>query len=228
MGTEETQPVLAIVGAGSGMGLAIAKTFGAHGFKIALLSRSSEKLKPIVAELAQQGIEAAGFPVNVLDCPTLVSGLEAVRQRFGHIDVLEYSPGDPSLPHVSVTEVTHENAQIQIDFLVHGAIEAVKTVLSEMIERGSGTILFTSGGSSVYPERSHQMFGNSGPAAAWVRNWAHGLHAALAPKGVQVGHVAIAAWLGQGGATAEEIAPLYWELYTQRDAFEKVFVLGKN
>lgn len=228
MSPSQTQPVLAIVGAGPGMGLAIAKIFGVNGFKVALLSRNPEKLKPLIDELTGQGIEAAGFRTDVLNRPTIVSGLEAVRQHFGHIDVLEYSPGDAGLPHVSVTEVTHENAQIQIDFLVHGAIEAVNAVLPEMVERGSGTILFTSGGSSVYPERSHQMFGNSGPAAAWVRNWAQGLHAALAPKGVQVGHVAIASWIGQGGATAEEIVPLYWGLYTQRDEFEKVFTPEKK
>ena len=68
------------------------------------------------------------------------------------------------------------------------------------------------------------MFGNVAPATAWLRNWAHGLHAALASRGVQVGHVAIAAWIRQEGATPEAIAPLYWELHTKRDEVEKVFV----
>jgi hypothetical protein len=40
---------------------------------------------------------------------------------------------------------------------------------------------------------------------------------------VQVGHVAIAAWIGQPGATPEAIAPLYWQLHTQHDQVEKVF-----
>lgn len=223
MNTQQTQPVLAIIGAGSGMGLAIAKTFGAHGFKVALLSRSPENLEPLVAELAEHGIEAAAFQANVLDRATITSGLEAVKQRFGRIDVLEYSPAGRTLPLVSVTEVTHDNAQIQIDFYVHGAIAAVNEVLSEMIERGSGTILFTTGASSLYPENGHKMFGNVGPATAWLRNWAHGLHAALGEKGVQVGHVAIGAWIGQPGAMPEVIAPLYWELHTKRDEVEKVF-----
>jgi NADP-dependent 3-hydroxy acid dehydrogenase YdfG len=46
-------PVLAIVGAGAGMGLAIAKTFGANGYKVGLLSRNSAKPQPLVAELAE-------------------------------------------------------------------------------------------------------------------------------------------------------------------------------
>jgi NADP-dependent 3-hydroxy acid dehydrogenase YdfG len=225
MRTESSQPVIAIMGAGPGMGLAIAKSFGAHGFKAALLSRSPEKLAPLATELARQGVEAAAFCANVLDYASVASGLEAVKQHFGRIDVLEYSPSDASLPLASVTQLTHENAQIQIDFYAHGAIEAVNRVLPEMLERGSGTILFTTGASSIHPEHQHKMFGNVGPAAAWLRNWAHGLHAALGEKGVQVGHVAIGAWIGQPGAMPEAIAPLYWELHSHRDEVEKVFVL---
>jgi len=225
MPNDSAQPVITILGAGPGMGLAIAKTFGSHGFRVALLSRSPDNLAPLVATLAQQGIEAAAFSANVLDRATVTSGLEAVIQHFGRIDVLEYSPSDLTLPLVSATEITHENAQIQLDFHAHGAIAAVNAVLPGMLARGSGTILFTTGASSVYPERGYKRFGNAGPATAWLRNWAHGLHAALSENGVQVGHVAITAWIGQPGAMPEVIAPLYWELHTNHDAVEKVFIL---
>lgn len=218
-------PTIAIMGAGPGMGLAIAQTFGKEGHQVALLSRTPAKLDPVVAELTGQGIEAAAFAADVLDRPSIVSGLAAVKQRFGQIDVFEYSPSNPALPKASSTELTHDNVQIQLDFNVHGAVAAVNQVLPEMLARGSGTILFTTGASSVHPELGYDTFGNVAPAAAWLRNWAHGLHAAAAPRGVQVGHIAIGAWIGrQPGATApEEIAPLYWELHTQRDQVEKVF-----
>ena len=45
---EDTMPVIAILGAGPGMGLAIAKTFGAHGYRVALLSRHSATQEPLV------------------------------------------------------------------------------------------------------------------------------------------------------------------------------------
>jgi NAD(P)-dependent dehydrogenase (short-subunit alcohol dehydrogenase family) len=213
--------VIAIIGAGSGMGRAIATSFGANGFQIGLLSRNPAKLEPLVAELAAQGIEAAAFALDVLDRDSIASGLSAVERRFGPIDVLEWSPADPTLPFASATELTHDNVQIQIDFYVHGAVAAVNHVLPAMRARGSGTILFTTGASSVYP---NAMFGNIGPATAWLRNWAYALHAVVAPEGVQVGHVAIDAFINrQPGATPEAIAPLHWELHTQRDEFEKVF-----
>ncbi len=90
-----------------------------------------------------------------------------------------------------------------------------------MLARGSGTLLFTTGASSVY---SNPMMGNIGIAGAGLRNWSHSLHTALADRGIQAGHVAINAWIGhQPGAQPDNIAPLYWDLYTQRDQVERIF-----
>jgi NAD(P)-dependent dehydrogenase (short-subunit alcohol dehydrogenase family) len=218
-------PVIAIIGAGPGMGFAIAKVFGAQGYKVALLSRNPAKLEPIAAELAKHGIEAAGFSFSVLDRTSIAAGLTAVKERFGHIDVLEFSPTDRALPLAPATELTRDNVQVWIDFYLHGAIAAVNEVLPDMLARGSGTILFTTGVSSVYSELGHNMIANVALAMAALRNWAHALHIAVAAKGVQVGHVAIGAFIGRDpGATPEAIAPLYWELHTPRDQVEKVFM----
>jgi NADP-dependent 3-hydroxy acid dehydrogenase YdfG len=64
---EDSMPVLAIVGAGPGLGFAIAKTFGANGYKVGMFSRNPAKLQPLVAELAEHGIEAAAFALDVLE-----------------------------------------------------------------------------------------------------------------------------------------------------------------
>jgi hypothetical protein len=62
---------------------------------------------------------------------------------------------------------------------------------------------------------------------AWLRNWAHALHAAVAPNGVQAGHVAIGAVIGrQPDATPDAIAPLCWELHTHRRKNEGHSPLG--
>src|SRR5262249_10532720 len=80
--------VIAIIGAGPGMGLAIARTFGARGYKVALLSRNPAKQEPHLVALAEQGIEAAALTADVLDRASVASGLTAVKQQFGSIDVL--------------------------------------------------------------------------------------------------------------------------------------------
>ncbi|MGO4427728.1 SDR family NAD(P)-dependent oxidoreductase [Streptomyces sp. MCAF7] len=72
-------PTIAIVGAGPGLGLSIAKVFGGHGFDVALVSRSKDKLDALVAQLAQAGITAEGFPADV---PMAPSSLPHWRARF--------------------------------------------------------------------------------------------------------------------------------------------------
>jgi len=213
-------PVIAILGAGPGMGLAIGKTFGAHGYRVALLSRSPAKQEPLVTELATHGIISAAFRADARNRASVASGLAAVTQRLGAIDVLEFSPADRRRPLPSATALTHENVRVWIDLYVHGAVAAVNQVLPDMLARRSGTILFTTSASSVLPA---PRFGAAGAAMAWLRNWAHALHVAVAPRGVQVGHVAIGAF--RPCAISDAIAPLYWELHTHRHEVEKVFLL---
>jgi NAD(P)-dependent dehydrogenase (short-subunit alcohol dehydrogenase family) len=219
-------PVIAVVGAGPGLGLAIARRFGREGFKVALISRTQSKLDALTAELAAGGIEAAGFAGNILDRPSLRAALDAAAQRFGRIDVLEYSPaptgGEPDLAPADVTQVTVENIQRQVGYYVYGGLTAAQAVLPGMLERGSGTLLFTTGASSmlVFPQ-----MGNIGIASAGLRNYVLALNAALADKGVYAAHVPLATWIGSGGPETQPaaIAEVYWDLYTSRDQPERLY-----
>ncbi|HBJ72367.1 MAG TPA: short-chain dehydrogenase [Actinobacteria bacterium] len=214
-------PVIAIVGAGPGMGAGIARLFGKQGFEVALISRTQSKLDELVATLKAEGITARGFAADVLDRTSMRAALVEVRESMGAIDVLEFSPADPSLPRQSPLEVTVEGAQSQLDFYMHGAIAAVQSVLPDMIERGDGTIIVTTGGSSVFP---NAVFGNIALAAAAVRNWTLSLNAAAQDKGVHVVHIAINAWIGnQPGAEITDITPLYWQAYSDSAVSELVF-----
>ena len=89
-------PVIAVIGAGPGLGLSIARRFGGEGFQVALVSRTQDKLDALAARLAEEGIEAAGFAADVTRPDSLQSALAAVADRFGAVDVLEYSPADPT------------------------------------------------------------------------------------------------------------------------------------
>ncbi|MER7689800.1 SDR family NAD(P)-dependent oxidoreductase [Streptomyces sp. NPDC097610] len=223
-------PTLAIVGAGPGMGLAIARTFGTRGFDVALLARTPQKLDDLVAQLGQEGITAAAFPADVLDRPSLTTALDAARARFGPIDVLEYSPAPhspvPGFTMAAPSEVTVDNLQPQIEYTFYGAVTAARAVLPAMRAAGAGTLLFTTGGGSIDPV---PMFGNVNAAGGALRNWVLNLHNELAGSGVLAAHVAISTWIGEGGpegipsATPEQIAPLYWDLHERRDQAEIVF-----
>jgi NAD(P)-dependent dehydrogenase (short-subunit alcohol dehydrogenase family) len=217
-------PTIVIVGAGSGLGLSIAKRFGREGFGVALISRTQSKLDDLAAQLGKEGIDAAGFAADVLDRPSLIEALAQVKFQFGSVDVLEYSPAPhapvPGVEAVHALDVTVENIQPQIEYYLYGAVTAVRQLLPEMIERGRGTLLFSTGGSSagaVYPP-----FGNIAIAGGALRNWVLNLHASLADKGVYAAHVPISALIGGGGpgTQPDTIAEVYWDLYTRRDEAE--------
>ena len=141
----------AIVGAGAGLGMSIAKKFGQHGFRVALIARNEEKLNQLVIELEQLGIEAASFQADILNKEQIDKAFAAIKEKYGFIDVLEYSP-TPSFDTVApALEVTEENALYQFQYNVLGALSSVKQVLPEMLVKQSGGLLFTTGGAAIHP-----------------------------------------------------------------------------
>lgn len=222
-------PTIAIVGAGPGLGLAIARTFGSRGFAVALISRNRDKLDGLADQLASEGITAAAFPADVLDRPALTHALTDAAAKLGPIDVLEFSPvakseGETVL--ASPSEMTPENTQPQIDAQLYGAITAAQAVLPAMREAGAGTLLFTTGAGSVDPV---PMVANVNAAAAALRNWAMNLNKELADSGVYAVHVGIDVSIdvsvipGFPTAPASDIAAAYWELHQAREQAEFIY-----
>jgi NAD(P)-dependent dehydrogenase (short-subunit alcohol dehydrogenase family) len=224
-----TMPAIALVAAGARLGLSLGKVFGAHGFDVALIARSKERLDELGGKLADHGITAAGFPADVTDRPALAAALGSAAGRFGGIGVLHYSsPGAGSIEAARSTgplEVTVDNLQPQIESTCYGAITATSAVLPAMLAAGTGTLLYTTGGSSVTPA---PVFVSAGMAGAALRKWVLTLNGTLADAGIYAGHIAIGAWIaGTPGAPAgaplkdpDDIARLYWDLHSDRKPAE--------
>lgn len=219
-------PTIAIVGAGSGLGLSIAKAFGGNGFSVALVSRTQEKLDALAAELADAGIEAAGFAADVMDPASVAAAFARITQRFGAVDVLEYSPAPhapvPGLSNPTPLEAARGSIQPQIDYYLYGGLAATEQVLPGMVERGSGTILYTTGGSSMDPLAGSAEFTATAIGSGALRTYALKLHQATTGTGVYIAHVPIFAWIGTGGPETQPdtIAQHYWSLYNARDGAE--------
>ena len=218
-------PAIALVAAGTRLGLSLGKIFGSHGFDVALIARSTDRLRELTGKLAAGGVTAAGFPANVTDRRALAAALNNAAARFSGIGVLHYSsPGagtTQSLRSTGPLEVTVDNLRPQIDSICYGAITATRAVLPAMLAAGTGSLLYTTGASSVTPA---PVFVSAGMAGAALRKWAITLNGALADTGVYAGHVAIGTWIaGTPGAPddapladPDDIARLYWDLHTHR------------
>ncbi|GAC43092.1 SDR family NAD(P)-dependent oxidoreductase [Paenibacillus popilliae] len=56
---------VAIVGAGKGLGLSLAKRFGHKGFRVALIARNVEKLAEMTEELKALGVEVSNYKADI-------------------------------------------------------------------------------------------------------------------------------------------------------------------
>src|SRR4051812_9568604 len=142
---------IVIVGAGPNLGAAIARRFGREGMPVGLVSRSQEKLERLAQDLAQERITAAFATADIRDATALSAAIGSLADRFGAIEILEYSPVPAGEYMKPVLETTVDDVRAALNFSVLGAVAAVTSVIGPMLERRSGTILFTTGGAAINP-----------------------------------------------------------------------------
>jgi short-subunit dehydrogenase len=214
-------PTLAIIGAGPGLGAAVARRFGREGFAIALISRDQAKLDALAGELAQDGVTAAGFAADVRDGASLEAALAAASARLGPITALQYSPL-PSRAYLEpVLDLTPELALDALRFSALGLIHAARTVLPAMRAAGAGSIVLINGGTSIQARA-----GFSGTSVAFPAESAYGemLHDALAGEGIHVAQLVIPGAIPKLRYTLEEVADRIWDLHRGPGDFRTMLI----
>lgn len=215
---------IVIVGAGPGLGLSLARTFGKRGFRIAMIARTRYKLDRYAEQLRQIGIEARGFTADITDQAQLEQAFREILNVFGTIDVMEFSPHSGKDATTSVLDTTGASALQMFNSVVVGAVNSARQAIPGMIERGEGALLFTSDLSAM---GASSMFGSSGIAMSGLRNYALNLHERLLPLGVFVGHLSISPLIKKGtGFEPDEVAEAWYDLYERRTAAEETFPKG--
>jgi short-subunit dehydrogenase len=209
---------IVIVGAGPNLGAAIARRFGREGMPVGLVSRNPEKLELLAGDLAQEGITADFAPADIRDATALSSAISSLADRLGGIEVLEYSPLPAREYMKPVLETTVDGVRAALEFSVLGAVAAVTTVVGAMLERGSGTILFTTGGAAINPNPARAGVGIS---FAGEVAYARMLHHELRDRGIHVGHTAVGGTIApDGDHKPDEVADVLWHHHTQRGDFQ--------
>lgn len=218
MTSSDRQTVIAIVGAGAGLGLETARRFGREGFAVALVSRHQGRLDELAATLRDEGVTARGFAANVRDQDSLRHALEAATEQLGPIEVLQYSPLPAKEFMRPTLETTAEDLVGPIEFSVYGAVTAVRQVLPGMRALGRGTILFANGASAVRP-----MGHVTGTSIAFAGESAYAelLHEAVADENVHVGQLIIPFGIddGQDDHSGAAVAERLWTIHAERGDF---------
>ncbi|RKZ47889.1 MAG: short-chain dehydrogenase [Gammaproteobacteria bacterium] len=77
-----------VIGGTSGINRGIASLFAEHGARVAVASRSQEKVDDTVASLKNLGAQSMGFTVDVRDAEAVKKGVMEVHENYGELDVV--------------------------------------------------------------------------------------------------------------------------------------------
>ena len=209
---------IAIVGAGPGLGAAIARRFGREGFAIALLARNRSRLDDLVTALDGDGLVVRGYAADVREPASLKDALERAGAELGPIGVLAYSPLPQKEFLRPVLETSVDDLAAAVEFSIYGPVTAVQHVLHGLRDLGGGSILFANGGSAARPNAN--VAGTS-IAFAGESAYARMLHDALAAEHIQVGQLIIPGVITKGHPTHDPdvLADKLWYLHTHPEDF---------
>lgn len=131
--------VIAITGASSGMGKAIAVELAREGAKVVLGARRKEQLERIVEEIKNKDGEAIFVQIDVKNKADLVGLVNAAVQHYGKLDVMVNNAGVSQLSRIDELDV--EGWEEMIDINLKGVLYGMAAAIPIFKEQGSGHIV---------------------------------------------------------------------------------------
>ena len=125
--TNTSNPVAVVTGASSGIGEATARALAAHGYRIALLARRTERIEALAAEL---GNGALALSADVTDRDSLTAAAARVQSELGGTDLLVNNAGVMLLG--PFTPDRHEEIRQMIEVNLLGAMAATSVFLYQL------------------------------------------------------------------------------------------------
>ncbi len=135
--------VAIITGASSGIGRVAAKIFAEEGASLILGARRQAELDGLVEEITRSGGQAVALAGDVREEAYAEALVEAARGRFGGLDIGFNNAGQ--LGEIAEpTGVTLKSWQETLATNLTSAFLGAKHQLSALLERGGGSLIFTS------------------------------------------------------------------------------------
>ena len=131
--------VVAITGAGRGIGRATALHLAARGARVVLGARSETELLDVAREIESAGGEAALRSTDVTRRTDLESLIRLGRDRFGRVDVIVNNAGIGPISRFDALRVEDWDAMIDVN--LRGALYGIAAALPVFAQQGKGHVI---------------------------------------------------------------------------------------
>jgi len=215
---------LLLIGAGPGVGGAVARRFAEGGYHVTLVARSTDGLAKLADALSDTAAVIDTLTADASDPEGLRATLASVYASGSAPGLLVYNASVLAPDSLLTSDVAHLHETYDVD--VVSAIVAAQVAGPAMQAAGGGTILFTGGGFADHPVPALATI-SLGKAA--LRSAATLLGADLAGDGVRVASITIAGQVVRGTAfDPDRIAETYWRIVQSDDAWRAEFRFEGN
>jgi short-subunit dehydrogenase len=210
---------LLLIGAGPGLGMAIARRFAVGGYRITLLARSADGLRDLADGLSDTGVEIDTIEADASDPESFRAHMADLYGRDAAPGVIVYNAVIGAPDGLLSASVAHLQEAYAVDVI--SAIVAAQVAAPAMKATGFGTIIVTGGGFADHPIPALATV-SLGKAA--LRSAATMLGADLAPDGIRVATLTIAGQIVAGTAfDPERIAERYWDVVQTEGPWQAEF-----
>ncbi|WP_025007113.1 gluconate 5-dehydrogenase [Marinilabilia salmonicolor] len=151
--------VALVTGGTHGIGMAIGKTLGKAGAKIAVNDLSGDKLESCIAEYAKEGIDVFTLTFDVTNEEDVDKGITKIEQELGPIDILVNNAG--IIKRIPILEMDVKDYKQVIDVDLVAPLIVAKRVAPGMIERRNGKIINMCSMMSVYGRNSVSAYASA-------------------------------------------------------------------
>jgi short-subunit dehydrogenase len=207
---------LLLVGAGPGLGEAVARRFAQGGYRLTLVGRSTDSLKGLADHLADTGADIETTVADASDPDDLAARLSALYRGNGAPGLIVYNAVMGAPDHLLSSSVDHLRTAYAVDVI--SAIVVTQVAAPAMQAAGFGTILMTGGGFADHPIPGLATV-SLGKAA--LRSAATMLGADLKQDGIRVATLTIDGQIVADTAFApERIAERYWDVVHSNEPWQ--------
>jgi NAD(P)-dependent dehydrogenase (short-subunit alcohol dehydrogenase family) len=180
--------VCLVIGAGAGIGGAVARRFAQQDYHAVLCRRSDAAgLERLVAEIKEQGGEATGRMLNAAEDGVIEDLIAEVEDSIGPIHVVLFNLG-AQIGNRALSDTRDKAFELGWRLATFALFRTAKTVIPYMEKRGGGTLLVTSATAAV---RGNAGQHSHAAAMGGRRMLCQTLNAEFACKGIHVAHVLV-------------------------------------